>query len=319
MINDRKLKVGLIGCGGISGVHIPVWEKMEEAELVAVCDIRPEQMSFHAQKNCYTDFEEMLNNEELDILDICLPTYLHKEHAIKAMNRGIHVICEKPICLDKESIDEIYTTAKNNNVRFMVAHVLRFWPEYEKLKEVYDNGTYGKLLSGSVFRLGNAPYWTWDNWMQDEKRSGLVPFDLHIHDLDFVVYAFGTPNKMHAFRSKMPDQDYISAVYEYDGFYINGESSWYAGSYPFTSGFRFQFEKAVVAYENGTLIAYEKGDKKVELMSVGNEASGVINLPATFAYENEIRYFTDCVINGKSAEKVKQEELETVCDLLHNF
>lgn len=319
MLNDRKLKVCLVGCGGISGVHIPAWSKMEDIELVAVCDIRPEQMVFHAEKNCYTNFDEMLANEKPDILDICLPTYLHKEYAIKAMNQGIHVICEKPICLDKESISEIYATAEKNNVFFMVAHVLRFWPEYEKLKEVYDNQTYGKLLSGSVFRLGGAPYWSWDNWMLDEKRSGLVPFDLHIHDLDFLVYALGAPKKMHAFRSKSNVQDYISADYEYEGFHINGEASWYAGSYPFTSGFRFQFEKAVVAYENGKLIAYEENDKKVELMAVGNEASGVINLPATFAYENEIRYFTDCVINGEKPTKVKPEELETVCELLHNF
>ena len=73
------LKIGLIGVGGISGAHIPVWENMEDAELVALCDIRPERMEKYPDKRRYTDFDEMLANEELDILDICLPTYLHAE------------------------------------------------------------------------------------------------------------------------------------------------------------------------------------------------------------------------------------------------
>ena len=70
---------------------------MEDTELVAICDIRPERMEPYPDKRHYIDFDEMLQNEELDILDICLPTYLHAVFAIKAMERGIHVICEKPI------------------------------------------------------------------------------------------------------------------------------------------------------------------------------------------------------------------------------
>ena len=89
------LKVAVVGVGGISGAHIPVWEEMEDAELIALCDIRPEQMEEYEGKNRYTDFEEMLNNEEIDILDICLPTFLHADYAVKAMERGINVICEK--------------------------------------------------------------------------------------------------------------------------------------------------------------------------------------------------------------------------------
>ena len=111
--------------------------EMENAELVALCDIRPERMEQYENKRHYTDFEEMLSNEEIDILDICLPTYLHADYAVKAMERGIHVICEKPISLKEEDIDRVYETAKKNNVKFMVAQVLRFWPEYELLKEIY--------------------------------------------------------------------------------------------------------------------------------------------------------------------------------------
>jgi predicted dehydrogenase len=92
--------------------------------------------------------------------------------------------------------------------------------------------------------------------MMDEKRSGLVPFDLHIHDLDFMVYAFGMPKVSRQFRSKRPEQDFISVSYDFDGFSINTEASWYATCYPFTAQFRFQFEKAIVANENGKMKIY---------------------------------------------------------------
>lgn len=135
------LKVALVGVGGISGAHIPAWEKREDAELVAICDIRPEQMEKYPEKRHYTDFDEMLEKEEIDILDICLPTYLHADFSVKAMEKGINVICEKPVSLKKEDVKRVYECAEKNNVKFMIAHVLRFWPEYEIVKDIYDKGT----------------------------------------------------------------------------------------------------------------------------------------------------------------------------------
>ena len=88
------LKVALVGVGGISGAHIPAWESMDDAELVAICDIRPERMEKYPDKRRYTDFDEMLEKEDVDILDICLPTFLHADFAVKAMEKGINVICE---------------------------------------------------------------------------------------------------------------------------------------------------------------------------------------------------------------------------------
>ncbi|MBO5857039.1 MAG: Gfo/Idh/MocA family oxidoreductase [Clostridia bacterium] len=195
------LKVAVVGVGGISGAHIPAWEDIKEVELVALCDIRQERLDQYPKKRHYHDFKEMLEKEEIDILDICLPTYLHADYAIMAMEKGINVICEKPISLKEEDVERVYSTSKKNNVKFMIAQVLRFWPEYELLKEIFDTQKYGKLLSGTMTRLGCYPKWSWDGWMMDEKRSGLTPFDLHIHDLDFMVYAFGAPKKVaHQYR-----------------------------------------------------------------------------------------------------------------------
>ena len=102
------LKVALVGVGGISGAHIPAWESMDDAELVAICDIRPERMEKYPAKRRYTDFDEMLENENVDILDICLPTFLHADFAVKAMEKGINIICEKPISLNREDIHRVY-------------------------------------------------------------------------------------------------------------------------------------------------------------------------------------------------------------------
>ena len=313
------LKVGLIGVGGISGAHIPVWESMEDVELTALCDIRQERMEPYPEKHHYTKLDEMLKNEKLDILDICLPTYLHADYAVRAMEKGIHVLCEKPVSLKSEDVERVYSTAHRMQVSFMVAHVLRFWPEYMLLKELYDTQKYGKLLSGYMSRVSQTPPWSWDNWMKDENRSGLVPFDLHIHDLDFLVYAFGKPEKVNSNRIKRSEQDCINAVYEYPEFYIETESAWYAGAYPFEARYRFQFEKAVVSFENGKCMIYEDNGQITDLTEGATGDTGDINLPKSDAYGNEIRYFTDCVLEKKFPEVVKAEELSAVLEILHNL
>jgi predicted dehydrogenase len=235
------------------------------------------------------------------------------------MERGIHVISEKPISMNADDIDRVYETAKKNNVKFMVAQVLRFWPEYELLKEIYDTQKYGKLLSATMTRLGCYPKWSWDGWMMDEKRSGLVPFDLHIHDLDYMVYAFGKPEVVYKYRSKRPDQDFIAINYNFGDFNINTEASWYATSYPFTAEFRFQFEDAVVANENGKMIIYLRDDQKIDLSEVAEGDTGDINLPKSDAYPNEIKYFFDCVVNDKPVDKIDPEEFRAVLNIINNI
>lgn len=311
------LKVGLVGCGGISGAHVPGWKALEDCEIVAVCDVRQEMMDKYPGPRQYLNFDEMLEKEELDIVDICLPTYLHPDYAIKAMEKGINVLCEKPISLNRDDVERVYAAAEKNKVKFMVAQVLRFWPEYEKVKEFYDNKTYGKLLCGRMQRLGNTPKWSWDGWMQDEKRSGYVPFDLHIHDLDWIVYTFGAPKNHTVYRNQRVEQDHLTVTYEFENFYINTEACWNWAPTPFSAGFRFQFEEAVVEY-SGDMTVYQNDGKIIKLGADGGEA-GVINLPKTDAYGEEIKYFRNCVVNDVAPEKVKAHELATVLEIIDSF
>lgn len=313
------LKVGLVGVGAISGSHIPTWLNNENTQLVAICDIREEQMEQYAEIKHYSSYDEMLENEELDIVDICVPTFLHVEFSLKALKKGINVLCEKPVSLKNDDATMLYEIAKQNNVKFMVAQVLRFWNEYVVLKELYENKKYGKLLSGSMIRLSARPKWSWDNWYTDEKRSGLVPFDLHIHDIDFMVFAFGKPKNVTSYRSNTPTQDYINAVYNFGDFSICSEASWYASPYPFKAEFRFQFEKAVVANEDGAFKIYEADGEIIDYSAKSECEASDISIPKSNGYQNEIEYFIDCVLNNKQPETVKPDELETVIEILNNL
>ena len=311
------LKVAMIGMGGISGAHLPVWMEMPETEVVAVCDIRPEKADAAAAKSgarAYYDFESMAAAETFDILDICLPTYLHPEYMIKGLNAGAHVLSEKPISLHKEDVARVYNTAREKGKCVMIAQVVRFWREYCLLREAYETGCYGKLLSGRMTRLGSTPSSSWDNWMRDPARSGLVPFDLHIHDLDFIVYTFGKPENVTCHRAGTATQDYFEAIYQYPDFFVSAEAAWFDCQYRFQCSFRFQFEKAVMELRDGKLTVYH-ADGRVEDMDEEKD-NGDGYVPQSNAYANEIRYFTDCVLAGKPAEKVKPEELELVLDLI---
>lgn len=309
-----KLRVAEVGMGGISGAHVPAWNQMEDVELVAICDIRPEMMDkYDGQTNArkYTDFDEMLNNETIDILDITLPTYMHVDFAVKAMERGIHVISEKPVSLKHSDVARVYAAAEKYGKCFMVAHVLRFWPEYVYLKECIDSGCFGKLVSGTMSRIGAMPQTSWDNWMFDPERSGMVPCDLHIHDLDFLIYTMGEPEVEHIFHG----MDYMHTVYNFNGTRIACESAWWHAPVPFSATYRMQFEKAVLEY-NGSGLKIYKEDWTTSDMSAGSGVEEGNYIPTSGGYFSELRYFVDCVKEGKKPDIVKPRELEAVLEVI---
>ena len=201
------IKAALIGFGGIvKGAHLPGYKTLEamgKVKLVAACDIRPEAFTEGVQLNIgggsndgfadlhtYTDLEEMLQKEDIDLIDICLPTYLHKQYAVDMLNRGYWVLSEKPMALSFADCEEMVAAA---NGRLMIGQCLRFSPQYLYAKDVIESGIYGKVTGATFRRLSGAPLWGWDNWFMDPSRSGGVIFDLHIHDLDIIRVLFGDP------------------------------------------------------------------------------------------------------------------------------
>lgn len=318
------IRVALVGAGGMGGVHLGVYESMEDVELVAVVEIEiAKALSKIKGKNVkiYDNIDEMLKNEKVDLIDICTPSYLHPEHAIKAMDNGINVICEKPLALSVEDAEKMEKSAERNNVLFMTAHVIRFWPEYMYLKKVYDEGTLGQLYHADFSRIGGRPKWSWQNWMMDEKKSGLVPLDLHIHDADYIYYLLGEPKAVSGNECKDGEKvNYLSAVYEYEKAFVRAEAAWYDCSLPFSMSYRAVFEKGIVEYKNGKLTVYENG-KEAKEIKVDNEVmeNSGINISSAGGYSNEIRYFVDCVKSGKKPAVITPQESVNCLKILYKL
>jgi len=304
------LKVGLVGIGFMGRGHLDNYIRLESegfpVKLTAICDIDSEKFQGKTVKgnidvgtgkydfskyNLYTDLDEMLEKEELDYLDIALPTYLHAEATIKALNKGIHVLCEKPMALTSEECKKMIEAAEKNNKKLMIAQCLRFWPAYETLKEYVESGKFGKALGGYFFRGGGTPRWSYDNWLLDKNRSGGCLLDQHIHDVDMINWLFGVPQSVSTLaRNVIPGSGYdiVSTNYIYeDGLVINAQDDWtLEGDYGFEMLFRVNFEK-------GNLI-FEKGVLKIN----PNDGKGFIpELPKEDGYYREIKYFVNAIIN----------------------
>ena len=140
---------------------------------------------------------------EVDVVDICLPTDLHADFAVRALQMGKHVVCEKPMAISLAEADRMIEAARKSGRRLMIAHCIRFWPEYVELRRLVESGELGHLLSLSLTRYSPFPSWGSDNWLADERRAGGAALDLHIHDTDFAAYLMGrAPDEMASLRQR---------------------------------------------------------------------------------------------------------------------
>lgn len=255
------LKVGLIGCGFMGATHAAAWMKLSDrATLVAVADsntARAEETVASARTRVYADAMEMLEKESLDVVDICLPTAYHADMLVKAMDYVQDIIVEKPLCLTAEEADMLVATQEEKGVRVQVAHVARFNPEYEYLAATKESGMYGRLLTAHFKRLSPPPLWM--RGFDDEKVSGGMALDFHVHDVDFVRYLMGgDPDRLssHGTVCESGDVHHLWSIYHYGDARLMTEASWY---HPFFSlGFCVKFEKATLVLEGGTLTVYPK-------------------------------------------------------------
>ena len=145
------------------------------------------------------------------------------------------------------------TEAKRSGKTLQIGHCVRFWPEYAKAKQIVDSGEYGKVIAAIFQRLGSAPTWSKDNWFMDEKRSGGVALDLHIHDTDFVQYLFGMPCAVSSFGAKGLSGELLHIVTRYlydDDKVVIAEGSWaMMPSFGFEMSFNIMTEKATIVYD----------------------------------------------------------------------
>ena len=313
------LTVGLIGCGGMGSVHANCWLALSDrVKLVAIADAMPEKVKELAEKagaKVYSSGDELLANETPDIIDICVPTYLHTSHAVAAMKKGCRVFMEKPVCLNEEEAQLLLDTQKETGARVQIGQVIRFWDEYVWLKKAADSGEYGKIVSGVFQRLSSNPKWAWENWYNDHKKSGTVALDLHIHDIDFIRYLMGCePDKVSSSATRSPDGtiEQIFSTYSFGSSVITAEGCWdYPDNFPFSASYRIKFEKATVIYDGEKFVVYfEIGEKTEPEITKDFEADVDcgINISSLGAYFNEIKYFIDSIISESS------EEIAPLCE-----
>ena len=262
-------KLGIAGFGFMGRTHYRCWKSIGNVEIAAICDLNLEvqqeaQVSGNIEKadavidlsglHLYNDFDKMLADEKLDAVSITLPTFLHADYSIKALSAGVNVLCEKPMALNVEDCMRMIAASEQSGKLLQIGQCVRFWPEYAAAKEIIDSGRYGKVVAATFQRLSAAPSWSMDNWIMDEKLSGGMALDLHIHDSDFVQYLFGAPEAVCSYGAKGPDGGlrHIITQYLYDDKVkvVTAEGSWaMSPTFGFEMSFNIMLEKATLVYD----------------------------------------------------------------------
>ena len=303
----KEIKVAIVGFGGIARSHYMGYTQLAAegapVKLVAVCDIDPERFNTRLRTNLYnasetlpesihryTDAEELIAREEFDMADICLPTYLHKEYAIKLMAAGKHVMCEKPMALSGGECEEMLAASAKYDRKLMIGQCLRFNATYELLKDTVESGRYGSLRRLFMERRSSQPRWSFEHWFEDTARSGGCILDMHIHDIDMARWLLGEPDAVSAISYDTAARwavENTRLYYNNTMVVING--SWdEAKSCRFYWGFNAGFEEASIICDNGKVTVYPNDGEAYEAEIAPKDHMA-----------EEIRYFVSTILGGE--------------------
>ena len=318
-----KIKIALIGAGNIANTHLASYKKCEDAEICAICDINPERLNETADKfeieKRYTDLDTMLKeNPDLDAADVCVWNVSHAECAIKALNAGLHVLCEKPMAYSTEEAIKMKEAADKNNKLLMVGFVCRFASDAKVAKDFIDNGYLGDVYYSKaqyVRRHGNP-----GGWFANKELSGGGPvIDLGVHVIDLTRYLMGNPQPVSVYavtfdnigkrdhlktnvewipRDAKPEdpctvEDFGSALIRYD----NGAVTLLEAAYSFNGegmGKRQIFgTKAGMDLSNGVKLYGEYNDFLADFTIDTKNLKNAVP-----SFDAEMNHFIDCIKNG---------------------
>lgn len=312
-----KVRVGIIGIGFMGSTHYHIHNDNPKTEVTALADIDPRKRAGDwssivgnignfdnnnidiSDINVYEDGMQLINDPNVDMVDICVPTYLHKEYAVAALEAGKHVHVEKPVARNSKEAAEIVGAARNADGMFSVGMCVRFWPEYRHARELYCSGRLGKVISATFKRVspsikGNG----WEDWYMKYDWSGGALLDLHLHDTDEILYFFGRPDSVTArgvkgIRSDC-GVDHSITVYHFgdDNFYMS-EGGWDpAGATPFEMSFQVVCEKATLRFsEAGYKVIWEDGTVEEPQPAQPGLETG---------WHVELNHFADCILKGEN-------------------
>jgi predicted dehydrogenase len=245
------------------------------------------------QVDFFSDLEAALATGHIDAATICLPIALHLSAARHCLEKGLHVLVEKPFCLDLQAGRELIDLAADRNRILMVAQHVRFHYAYAYLKECIDSKRLGQLKLLVLFRAGGRP--SWGSWADEEvvQASGGPLFDLQIHDIDFCNWVFGKPDEI---RTSLMKDQYLNTVLTYsDNLEVCIQGGWVTSPMPYESFFIADFEGGCLKYSrsNPTVILEADG-QSVQWIEIGKEKS---------SYQGELEHFL-ALITGQEQTDV---------------
>lgn len=296
------LRVGMIGAGGIAGQHAWCYQHIPEAKIVAVADVVPERAKKIAAlfgADALDDGEKVISRKDVDVVDICVPTYLHCHFAVEAARAGKHVLSEKPIALNLEEGRQMIREAEKAGVKFMVAHVLRYFPENREAKRVMESGAIGKPVMVRTYRGGVHPGRV-RPWYADISKSGGAIQDTVIHDIDFFKWCFGPVKDVYVKGNtfqKIPNLEYDLVMMEFcNGVLAHMIADW---SQPVSGHFSTRME--IVGTKG--MVEFNSDDSAPLTITAASEGGGREGVaipespldPRSNPYSREIIEFLRCI------------------------
>ena len=264
------MKLALIGCGGMGRMHAEMAKRCG-FEVAVCCD-----KDRNAAKSAAAAFgarvaatvEAAVKRPEVDAVCICTPTPRHSGAVIAAADAGKHIFCEKPFARTMQQCRAAITAVKRGRVKLFIGHVVRYFHEFEAMKTEMESGKIGKAGFVRIFRGGIYPGAP-GSWFRDYTQSGGAIFDMSIHDLDWVRYAFGEPESIFCQslrRSKPESLDYGMATMRMK----SGILTSFTGSWAHPQGFRVKVE--IVG--DGGLIQFDSADAPINSMMRASAGTG---------------------------------------------
>lgn len=224
-------RVGIIGAGFMGTTHAAAWAAagVPPVAVLAGPDTPPRVLADRYGATAHTEVGPFL--EAVDVVDVCAPTHLHAEMVVAAAEAGKHVVCEKPLARTVEQAEHMVATCDAAGVHLLVAHVVRFFPEYAAAKAAIDDGVIGRPAVLRLSRATYQPHKAADNWFLDHDKSGGLVFDLMVHDLDQARWLAGDVTSVYArgVAAARPDAgvDHVVAVLRHEGGAISHvDASW---------------------------------------------------------------------------------------------
>lgn len=299
------MKIGIVGAGFMGTTHAAGWAETPATVVGFTAETPPEAeaLAKRYNANMYPSLDEML--PDVDVVDICSPTHLHYEMALKVAAAGKHIICEKPLARTTRQAQEIVTACQQAGVQLFVAHVVRFFPEYALAQAAVAEGQIGKPAVIRLQRGSYRPKKPAGNWFLDEVKSGGILMDLMIHDYDYARWVAGDVESVSAQRVT---ELHLDAPVDY-GLVIlshrSGTLSHIAGSWAYPPPtFRTHLE---IAGDRGLIEFDSDGTAPIQnliLKTAGTDAPDVA-LPSSpvseSPYTTQIKEFYAALADGKTA------------------